>query len=331
MMLGLSPARRAARSRCSAAPRGRRRARAWSRPCMQTGGLLKDLTVGETVRADREPVRRHPPGRRGARAGRHRRHRRPPGRQVLRRPAAAAAVRAWPCCPTPSCSSSTSRPPAWTSRAAATSGPRSARTPAAGAPCCSPRTTSRRPTPTPTGSSWSATAGSSPTARPPRSRPGLGPAPSGPRCRAPTRSLRCGPSRASRPSRCAATRVLIALADTDAVARHLLTHTGARDLEITARGLEDAFIALTGDARRRADGSLDEPPPRPSPPPPRPARSRRCGGFNPPAAARAAPHAAQPAHGDLHPRHAGRLLPDVRHRTPYSTQAPATATSPPSS
>ncbi|MCA1004723.1 ABC transporter ATP-binding protein [Rhodococcus hoagii] len=35
--------------------------------------------------------------------------------------------------------------------------------------------------------------------------------------------------------------------DTDAVARHLLTHTGARDLEIVSRGLEDAFIALTTD------------------------------------------------------------------------------------
>jgi ABC-2 type transport system ATP-binding protein len=35
--------------------------------------------------------------------------------------------------------------------------------------------------------------------------------------------------------------------DTDAVARHLLTATAAYDLEITARGLEDAFLSLTGD------------------------------------------------------------------------------------
>jgi ABC-2 type transport system ATP-binding protein len=35
--------------------------------------------------------------------------------------------------------------------------------------------------------------------------------------------------------------------DTDAVARHLLTETPAHDLEITARGLEDAFLTLTGD------------------------------------------------------------------------------------
>jgi ABC-2 type transport system ATP-binding protein len=33
--------------------------------------------------------------------------------------------------------------------------------------------------------------------------------------------------------------------DSDAVARFLLNHTDARDLEITARGLEDAFVALT--------------------------------------------------------------------------------------
>jgi ABC-2 type transport system ATP-binding protein len=41
--------------------------------------------------------------------------------------------------------------------------------------------------------------------------------------------------------------VLIHCGDSDAVARQLLTQTQARDLEISARGLEDAFIALTGD------------------------------------------------------------------------------------
>lgn len=39
--------------------------------------------------------------------------------------------------------------------------------------------------------------------------------------------------------------VLIHSGDSDTVARHLLSETSARDLEITARGLEDAFIALT--------------------------------------------------------------------------------------
>jgi ABC-2 type transport system ATP-binding protein len=41
--------------------------------------------------------------------------------------------------------------------------------------------------------------------------------------------------------------VLVHATDSDAVARYLLTSTTARDLEITARGIEDAFLALTGD------------------------------------------------------------------------------------
>jgi ABC-2 type transport system ATP-binding protein len=41
--------------------------------------------------------------------------------------------------------------------------------------------------------------------------------------------------------------------DSDAVARHLLTQTSARDLEITAKGLEEAFISLTGDNAGGAD------------------------------------------------------------------------------
>jgi ABC-2 type transport system ATP-binding protein len=39
--------------------------------------------------------------------------------------------------------------------------------------------------------------------------------------------------------------ILIHSSDSDAVARYLLTSTAARDLEINTRGLEDAFIALT--------------------------------------------------------------------------------------
>ena len=41
--------------------------------------------------------------------------------------------------------------------------------------------------------------------------------------------------------------VLLHAADADVAARYLLTQTSARDLEITSRNLEDAFIALTGD------------------------------------------------------------------------------------
>ncbi len=41
--------------------------------------------------------------------------------------------------------------------------------------------------------------------------------------------------------------VLVHSSDSDAVARFLLSSTQAKDLEITARGIEDAFIALTSD------------------------------------------------------------------------------------
>jgi ABC-2 type transport system ATP-binding protein len=57
-------------------------------------------------------------------------------------------------------------------------------------------------------------------------------------------------------------RVLIQTMDSDAVARYLLTATAAHDVEIVAHNLEDAFLALTGDdptpaatsrARERSD------------------------------------------------------------------------------
>jgi ABC-2 type transport system ATP-binding protein len=41
--------------------------------------------------------------------------------------------------------------------------------------------------------------------------------------------------------------VLVHASDSDSVARYLLTQTQARDLEITTRALEDAFLALTSD------------------------------------------------------------------------------------
>src|SRR3954467_5931372 len=43
--------------------------------------------------------------------------------------------------------------------------------------------------------------------------------------------------------------VLVRAKDSGASARHLLTPTPAPDLQITSRGLEDAFLALTGDNR----------------------------------------------------------------------------------
>src|SRR5580692_10943857 len=48
--------------------------------------------------------------------------------------------------------------------------------------------------------------------------------------------------------------VLIHSTDSDAVARYLLTNTPARDLEINTRGLEDAFIALTSDDSNTSAG-----------------------------------------------------------------------------
>ncbi|HXP21081.1 MAG TPA: ABC transporter ATP-binding protein [Streptosporangiaceae bacterium] len=49
--------------------------------------------------------------------------------------------------------------------------------------------------------------------------------------------------------------VLIQASDSDAVARHLLTSTQARDLEITARGIEEAFLALTSDDEQDGEQS----------------------------------------------------------------------------
>ena len=45
--------------------------------------------------------------------------------------------------------------------------------------------------------------------------------------------------------------------DTDLVARYLLTETTAHDLEITARGLEEAFLSLTGDDATESTPTTD--------------------------------------------------------------------------
>jgi ABC-2 type transport system ATP-binding protein len=49
--------------------------------------------------------------------------------------------------------------------------------------------------------------------------------------------------------------VLIHSGDADKVARYLLTETSAHDLEITSRGLEEAFLALTGDDNDTTGGN----------------------------------------------------------------------------
>lgn len=43
-------------------------------------------------------------------------------------------------------------------------------------------------------------------------------------------------------------QIVVHTKDSDAVARYLLDQTAARDLEITSKNLEDAFLALTGDS-----------------------------------------------------------------------------------
>jgi ABC-2 type transport system ATP-binding protein len=50
--------------------------------------------------------------------------------------------------------------------------------------------------------------------------------------------------------------VLVHGSDSDAIARHLLGRTAARDLEITSRNLEEAFVALTGDDTPTREGAL---------------------------------------------------------------------------
>jgi ABC-2 type transport system ATP-binding protein len=51
-------------------------------------------------------------------------------------------------------------------------------------------------------------------------------------------------------------RVIVQTTDSDAVARYLLTSTRARDVEIVSHNLEDAFLALTGDDQPVAANSI---------------------------------------------------------------------------
>jgi ABC-2 type transport system ATP-binding protein len=52
-------------------------------------------------------------------------------------------------------------------------------------------------------------------------------------------------------------QVYVHAKDSDAVARYLLTETDARDLEITAHGLEDAFVSLTGRPEHSTDTDIE--------------------------------------------------------------------------
>ena len=188
---------------------------------------------------------------------------------------------------------------------------------------CSPPTTSRRPTPTPTGSCWSAAAGSSPTAPPRRSR----------RCRPAGWSPPPGRRRPPRPPRC--TRL-----------------PGVEDVEL--RG--DTVLVRSRRLRRRRPAPAHRHPrarpgdhlPRPRGRLPRPDRTRRehpmtaavttipdrrvppLGGFSldlP--AARDPPDAAQPPDPGLHADHAAGVLPALRRaeRRLPAPRPPAAATS----
>ena len=53
---------------------------------------------------------------------------------------------------------------------------------------------------------------------------------------------------------CRGDRVLVQCSESDVVARYLLTHTSARDLEISSKNLEEAFVALTADDRAPSAG-----------------------------------------------------------------------------
>ena len=154
---------------------------------LQTGALIDDLTVRELVTMvaslyphplDVDEVLAH---------DRHRRLRRPAHRRSspAARPSGSASPSPWS--PTPTCSCSTSRPSPSTSRAGATSGRPCAPLPRSGQDGrCSPPTTSRRPTPTPTAScSWPA-GGSSPTGPPTEIKARVGGGRSGPRSPAST-------------------------------------------------------------------------------------------------------------------------------------------------
>jgi ABC-2 type transport system ATP-binding protein len=58
-------------------------------------------------------------------------------------------------------------------------------------------------------------------------------------------------------------RVVVTASDSDGVARLLLGELGGSDLEIVTAGLEQAFMALTGDDRERPDGHPDNQPAHP--------------------------------------------------------------------
>ena len=204
----------------------------------------------------------------------------------------------WPCSPTRRCCSSTSRPPAWTSRDGARSGGRSAGRGAG--PLGAVRDALPR--------------GGRPVRRPdhpgqqrPDRRRRQRQRDQGARRRAhgaghAAQSRRLGPVRLGGVDsvEVRGDQVYVHAKDSDTVARYLLTQTDARDLEIIARGLEDAFLSLTGRPTRRR---------------PRPQETRRSTPMSTPVDPTDAPGAAVrrlQRHPDAHRAQAGCCATDAR-------------------
>ena len=119
MILGPVPARPPARVAVFGMPPRQAISHGLVSAVMQTGGLLKDLTVAETVAVHREPVRPHRAPSTRCWSGRASPASRTAGSASARAASSSGCASPWRCCPTPSCWSWTSRPPAWTSRAGA--------------------------------------------------------------------------------------------------------------------------------------------------------------------------------------------------------------------
>ena len=211
---------------------------------LQTGGLLKDLTVGETVEMTAALLPAHPPGRRGAGAGRHHRHRRSGGRALLRRSAAATALRAGPA----------ARPgPDGARRADHRHGRRGPAGLLAGP---APRRAGRgRTVIFATHYLDEADAYADRIVLVRQGRIVADGTTAEIKNLAAGRTVRATLPGADQAALAAlpgvdavevrGDSVLVRTSDSDAIARHLLTRTAARDVEITSRNLEDAFLALT--------------------------------------------------------------------------------------